>query len=71
MDNKTRIEKLAQQFASDKIAEASVIEGYITGYAAAVKEIIQQVEAYPMYPEEKQSWITYLKGLIEEPSVKV
>jgi len=41
-EEKERIEKQAEEFASDKIAEASVIEGYIAG-ATAQRERAEQL----------------------------
>jgi len=32
-----------------------------------IKEIIDQFEAYPMFPEEKKTWIEFLEQLKLKP----
>ena len=71
---KTEVEKAAEshpiykRLADFKIENAIVwADGYVIGSAAEreriIDHIVDQIEAYPMFPEEKQSWITYIKSL--------
>ena len=72
MDNKTRIEKLSDEFASDKIAEASVKEGYIAGYNKGWNDAIEAcIKLFPFEHSVVQHWQVKQKlasiKLIDQP----
>lgn len=50
-----------------KFYDDSKVKGYIAGAKSernkVVDEIIEEVNAFPMLPAEKEQWITYLNSL--------
>lgn len=50
-----------------KFYDDSAVKGYIAGAKSernkTIDEVIEQVNAFPMFPENRKEWLTYLYSL--------